>query len=84
MRKLRLGLCPLAILAASSVQAQWVQQVIDLQPGWNAVHLNLDPTPDTIDEALAETRVNRDGMVDSVDGVILFNWHLGNIRYLPL
>ena len=33
--------------------AQWRTQTIDLQPGWNAVHLQVQPQPDDCDSLLA-------------------------------
>jgi hypothetical protein len=38
---------------AGDAQAQWVQQQIVLKPGWNAVFLEVDPTPRECDSLFA-------------------------------
>jgi hypothetical protein len=43
------GLCGLA----TSVQGQWTQQIIPLRPGWNAVFLEVHPSPANCDELFA-------------------------------
>lgn len=43
----------LALLSPSAVQAQWVTQTIVLQPGWNAVWLEVQPEPRECDEVFA-------------------------------
>lgn len=40
-------------LAANEAAAQWVQQQIVLKPGWNAVFLEVDPTPSDCDALFA-------------------------------
>jgi hypothetical protein len=40
-------------LAANQAAAQWVQQQIVLKPGWNAVFLEVDPTPSDCDALFA-------------------------------
>jgi hypothetical protein len=40
-------------LAANRASAQWVQQQIVLKPGWNAVFLEVDPSPDHCDDLFA-------------------------------
>jgi hypothetical protein len=40
-------------LAANQAAAQWVQQQIVLKPGWNAVFLEVEPTPNDCDGLLA-------------------------------
>ena len=40
-------------LAAHQAAAQWVQQQIVLRPGWNAVFLEVDPTPSDCDALFA-------------------------------
>ena len=34
-------------------EAQWRTQTIQLQPGWNAVHLEVQPEPRILDEVFA-------------------------------
>lgn len=43
----------LAWLGPSNASAQWVQQSIQLRPGWNAVFLEVDPRPQDCDSLLA-------------------------------
>ncbi len=43
----------LACLLASEARAQWVQQQIVLRPGWNAVFLEVNPTPQDCDALFA-------------------------------
>lgn len=43
----------LVMLAAGQVSAQWTTQTIPLQPGWNAVHLQVQPEPADCDAAFA-------------------------------
>lgn len=38
-------------------EAQWRTQTIELQPGWNAVHLEVQPSPDDCDVIFANTPV---------------------------
>ena len=40
-------------LRADQAQAQWLQQQIVLKPGWNAVFLEVDPSPKECDALLA-------------------------------
>src|SRR6516225_11165035 len=42
---------------ASLARAQWVQQQIDLKPGWNAVFLEVVPSPDECDVLFANLPV---------------------------
>lgn len=41
--RVRLAAMLPAILLAASAKAQWTEQSIPLQPGWNAIHLAVDP-----------------------------------------
>jgi hypothetical protein len=41
------------LLLPQFCQAQWRTQTIQLQPGWNAVHLEVQPEPRIIDEVFA-------------------------------
>lgn len=43
----------LVCLLANKARAQWVQQQIVLRPGWNAVFLEIDPTPQDCDALFA-------------------------------
>ena len=43
------GLCGLPRVA----EAQWAQQSIPLKPGWNAVYLEVDPSPEECDALFA-------------------------------
>jgi hypothetical protein len=43
----------LLCLLAHRAEAQWVQQQVVLKPGWNAVFLEVDPSPNDCDVALA-------------------------------
>ena len=36
----------LLVLTTSSANGQWITQTIPLQPGWNAVFLEVQPEPD--------------------------------------
>ncbi len=47
-----LALC-VALLSPSTADAQWVTQTIVLQPGWNAVWLEVQPEPRECDEVFA-------------------------------
>src|SRR6185295_3459798 len=38
---------------AGEARAQWVQQQVVLKPGWNAVFLEVDPTPNDCDAIFA-------------------------------
>jgi hypothetical protein len=38
---------------AASAQAQWTTQTLELQPGWNAVHLEVEPADNRCDQLLA-------------------------------
>ena len=40
-------------LSSQFCEAQWRTQTIQLQPGWNAVHLEVQPEPRIIDEVFA-------------------------------
>ena len=41
------------MLGCAAAQAQWVTQSLPLQPGWNAVFLEIDPSPDECDAVFA-------------------------------
>jgi len=45
------------LLAPQLCQAQWRTQTIQLQPGWNAVHLEVQPQPDDCDTIFANLPV---------------------------
>ncbi len=49
MRKLTMTLMAVPLLVAATGRAQWVTQQVDLQPGWNAVFLAIDPEPSSCD-----------------------------------
>ena len=49
----------LLLLAAGPARAQWTTQTIVLQPGWNAVYLEVAPQPSDCDNALAGLGVER-------------------------
>jgi hypothetical protein len=54
MKTARLILLLVALLLVPHLcQAQWRTQTIQLQPGWNAVHLEVQPQPDDCDTILA-------------------------------
>lgn len=44
-------------LAPQLCEAQWRTQTIQLQPGWNAVHVEVQPQPDDCDTILANVSV---------------------------
>ncbi len=48
-----LGALALAWVWASPVRGQWITQTIRLNPGWNAVYLDVAPYPSLCDELLA-------------------------------
>lgn len=63
---LRWGFCASLLLSISAF-AQWTTQTIDLQTGWNAVHLTVQPIPTSCDlvfEGLAVERVCHWSRVD--------------------
>jgi len=45
------------LLAPPLCHAQWRTQTIQLQPGWNAVHLEVQPQPDDCDTIFANSQV---------------------------
>jgi hypothetical protein len=47
-----------AFLLPQLCQAQWRTQTIQLQPGWNAVHLEVQPQPDDCDTIFANLPVD--------------------------
>jgi hypothetical protein len=47
----------LVCLSSSDVRAQWLAQQVTLQPGWNAVHLHIEPYPASLDAQFAGTPV---------------------------
>jgi hypothetical protein len=51
MRAVTLSIALVFLCAAA--QAQWVTQSISLQPGWNAIFLEVDPSPDECDTVFA-------------------------------
>lgn len=58
-RTMRIGLaaCMVAWVAMPGVgMAQLVTELIDLRAGWNAVWLNLEPEPNTLEEVLAQQK----------------------------
>jgi len=52
-RWILVALVGLICVFADRAQAQWVQQQIVLKPGWNAVFLEVDPTPEECDALFA-------------------------------
>lgn len=50
---LLLALVALALNLPSNCSAQWVQQTIQLRPGWNAIFLEIEPTPQDCDTLFA-------------------------------
>lgn len=50
---LLLALVAVALYLPSTCAAQWVQQTIQLRPGWNAIFLEIDPTPQDCDTLFA-------------------------------
>jgi len=54
MKTARFMLLLIAVLLSPLLcQAQWRTQTIQLQPGWNAVHLEVQPQPDGCDTVFA-------------------------------
>lgn len=47
----------LILLAAHSSRAQWRTQSVDLQPGWNAVYLEVQPDPRSLDAVFTNRAV---------------------------
>nr|MBP7830566.1 hypothetical protein [Kiritimatiellia bacterium] len=47
----------MCLLLSWSAQAQWRTQSVDLQPGWNAVYLEVQPEPRLLDEVFTNRAV---------------------------
>ena len=58
MKTARLFLLSIALsLVPRLCQAQWRTQTIQLNPGWNAIHLEVQPQPDGCDAIFANLPV---------------------------
>jgi hypothetical protein len=47
----------LLLLLSGKTQAQWLTQTVPLQPGWNAVHLEVQPEPRALDTVFSNAAV---------------------------
>jgi len=46
------------LLLASSASAQWLEQSFQLEPGWNSIYIEVDPSPSNADELFTNLAID--------------------------